>query len=112
MLNCQHHIQWVTEVPGGLHQCIQCTRVVTKKDVEPRMEDLPPEFERRWDAWEATRQQEPAVAAAAPKGDAAAAGAAREPPRASARPEPREPRVAATPRAPAPAPPAHPNHPV
>jgi len=55
VLTCQHHIQWVRQVAGGLHQCILCTQVVTKKDVWPKLEDLPEEFRRRWDAHEATR---------------------------------------------------------
>jgi hypothetical protein len=62
MLNCVHHIQWVREVHGGLHQCMQCFQVVTRKDVFPKFEDLPEEFRWRWDAHEATRDQ----AAAAP----------------------------------------------
>ena len=52
MLNCQHHISWVRAVEGGLHQCILCTAVVTKKDVYPKLEDLPAEFGRRWDEHE------------------------------------------------------------
>jgi hypothetical protein len=66
VLNCQHHVSWVVEVAGGLHQCILCTRVVGKKDVYPKLEDLPAEFQRRWDDWEA-RQQEPAPGSAAPE---------------------------------------------
>lgn len=75
MLNCQHHVMWVTEVQGGLHQCILCSQVVSKKDVTPRMEDLPEDFVRRWDRWEATRET-PAAAAPA----AAAPGAPSPPP--------------------------------
>jgi hypothetical protein len=56
VLNCQHHVQWVRPVEGGLHQCILCQQVVTKKDVYPKLEDLPAEFRARWDAHEATRQ--------------------------------------------------------
>lgn len=56
MLNCVHHIQWVQEVPGGLHQCIHCHQVVTQKDVYPKFEDLPEAFRRRWEAHEATRE--------------------------------------------------------
>jgi hypothetical protein len=59
VLNCQHHISWVREVAGGLHQCMLCTAVVTKKDVYPKLEDLPEEFQRRWDAHEATRAEKP-----------------------------------------------------
>ncbi len=55
MLNCPHHISWVRPVEGGLHQCILCTQVVTKKDVYPKLEDLTEELRRRWDAHEATR---------------------------------------------------------
>ncbi|HEY6098598.1 MAG TPA: hypothetical protein VIW03_04170, partial [Anaeromyxobacter sp.] len=55
MLNCVHHIQWVSEVPGGLHQCIHCHQVVAKKDVYPKFEELPEEFRKRWEAHEATR---------------------------------------------------------
>jgi hypothetical protein len=42
-------------VDGGLHQCILCTQVVSKKDVYPKLEDLPEEFRLRWDAHEAKR---------------------------------------------------------
>jgi hypothetical protein len=55
VLNCLHHVQWVRRVPGGLHQCIQCFQVVTKKDIYPKCEDLTEEFRRRWDEHEATR---------------------------------------------------------
>ena len=55
MLTCVHHVQWVRRVPGGLHQCIQCTQVVTKKDVYPKLEDLTDDFRRRWEEHEATR---------------------------------------------------------
>ncbi len=68
MLNCPHHVQWVRRVPGGLHQCILCFQVVTRKDVYPRYEDLTDEFRRRWDEHEATRPapEEPAAPAPAP----------------------------------------------
>lgn len=62
MLNCVHHVQWVQEVAGGLHQCILCLQVVGKKDVYPKFEDLPEEFRSRWEAHEATRDP-PAPAA-------------------------------------------------
>lgn len=69
MLNCPHHVQWVRRVPGGLHQCIQCFQVVTKKDIYPKYEDLTDEFRSRWDAHEATRPPpEPAPAPAGPSG--------------------------------------------
>ncbi len=55
MLNCVHHVQWIREVPGGLHQCILCQQVVTAKDVQPKLEELPEEFRKRWEAHEATR---------------------------------------------------------
>jgi len=82
VLNCQHHIQWVRQVPGGLHQCILCTQVVTKKDVQPKLEDLPEEFSRRWDAHEATRP--PAAEAPAPPKPPAAKPPAAEAPLAAA----------------------------
>jgi hypothetical protein len=63
VLVCVHHIQWVVEVPGGLHQCIQCTQVVSAKEIYPKLEDLSAEFRRRWEAHEATR---PPPAAPAP----------------------------------------------
>jgi hypothetical protein len=50
---------WVRAIPGGLHQCIQCQRVVTRKDVSPSFDDLPEDFRRRWDAHEATREAAP-----------------------------------------------------
>lgn len=55
MLTCVHHVSWVRPVPGGLHQCTLCTQVVSAKDVYPKLEDLPEEFRRRWEAHEATR---------------------------------------------------------
>ena len=55
MLTCTHHIQWVRPVENGLHQCILCFQVVGRKDVYPKLEDLPPEVRSRWDAHEATR---------------------------------------------------------
>jgi hypothetical protein len=63
---CVHHVQWIRQVPGGMHQCLQCERVVTKKDVYPSVDDLPEEFRRRWDAHEATREVAPSDAATAP----------------------------------------------
>ena len=66
MLNCQHHIQWVRQVAGGLHQCILCFQAVAKKDVSPKFEDLPDDFRRRWDAHEATRAPAPDPATPAP----------------------------------------------
>ena len=68
MLNCPHHVQWVRRVPGGLHQCIQCFQVVTKKDVYPRPEDLSDEFRRRWDEHEATRPAPGAPPPSSPSG--------------------------------------------
>ncbi len=62
MLTCVHHIQWVREVPGGLHQCILCHQILTAKDVYPRLEDLPEELRRRWEAHEARRAPPPAPA--------------------------------------------------
>jgi hypothetical protein len=44
---------WVRAVPGGLHQCILCRQVVTRKDVYPKLEDLSEELRRRWDEHEA-----------------------------------------------------------
>jgi hypothetical protein len=64
VLNCPHHVQWVRRVPGGLHQCILCFQVVTKKDIYPKYEDLSDEFRQRWDAHEATRGQADAGASA------------------------------------------------
>ncbi len=54
MLTCIHHVQWIREVPGGLHQCIQCFQVLARKDVYPRFEDLPEWVRRRWDEHEAS----------------------------------------------------------
>ncbi len=64
VLNCVHHVQWVRRVPGGLHQCILCQQVVTRKDVYPRFEDLGPEFRERWEAHERTAS-EPAAGSGA-----------------------------------------------
>jgi hypothetical protein len=63
-MNCPHHIQWVIEAPGGLHQCLQCFEAVAKKDVTPKFEDLGLEFQKRWDDHEA-RAPKPAAAAPA-----------------------------------------------
>jgi hypothetical protein len=60
-MNCPHHIQWVVAVPRGLHQCLQCSEVVAKKDVTPKFDDLGPEAQKRWDAHEASAR--PAAAA-------------------------------------------------
>jgi hypothetical protein len=91
VLTCQHHIQWVRQVAGGLHQCILCTQVVTKKDIYPKLEDLPEEFRRRWEAHEATRPPaEPVSAEAAAKPKA-------PPPTASAGAPPRAPSAVSTP---------------
>lgn len=55
-------------VAGGLHQCILCQQIVTKKDVYPKLEDLTEELRRRWDAHEATRPlPEPAPAPPKPE---------------------------------------------
>ena len=70
MLTCVHHVQWIRPVPGGLHQCILCLRVVGRSEVYPRLEDLP-EVRRRWDAHEATRD---AAGGVAPAASAAAGG--------------------------------------
>lgn len=107
MLTCQHHIQWVRQVAGGLHQCILCTQVVTKKDIYPKLEDLPEEFRRRWEAHEATRPPaEPVSAEAAakpkapPPNPAASAGAPPRAPSAVSTPA----RAGSTPPAPIPRP--------
>lgn len=50
----------------GLHQCLQCTEVVTKKDVTPKFEDLGPEIQKRWDAHEASTKPQAAALAAPP----------------------------------------------
>jgi hypothetical protein len=46
----------VRPIDGGLHQCILCQQVVTKKDVYPKLEDLSAEARARWDAHEAKRE--------------------------------------------------------
>jgi hypothetical protein len=71
---------WVVEVPGGLHQCLQCSQVVSAKDVYPKPEDLPAEFRRRWEAHEATRSPPPAPAASSPPSDEGAAPQPASPP--------------------------------
>ena len=68
MLTCVHHVQWIRPVPGGLHQCIQCFQVVTRKDVYPRFDDLSDEFRRRWEEHEATRPAPDAAPPAGPSG--------------------------------------------
>jgi hypothetical protein len=49
---CQHHISWVVEVEPGLHKCILCTEIVSKKQITPKFEDLPVEFQRHWEEFE------------------------------------------------------------
>jgi hypothetical protein len=56
---------WAVAVERGLHQCIHCQQVITSKDLTPRFEDLPLEFQRRWAAHEKDAQP-PAVPAPAP----------------------------------------------
>jgi len=51
-LNCPHHVMWVVPVEQGLHQCIQCGKVVTRKDITPNFEDLSPELRQRWETHE------------------------------------------------------------
>lgn len=69
MPNCLHHVQWVRKIPGGMHQCIQCFQVVTKKDVYPKFEDLGDEYRRRWEAHEAAGlPPDPASGAEPPRG--------------------------------------------
>jgi hypothetical protein len=83
VLNCQHHVSWVRAVEGGLHQCILCTAVVTKKDVYPKLEDLPEDFVRRWDAHEQHRALQRAEhtggEAAGPSAPAAPTARSRQP---------------------------------
>jgi hypothetical protein len=43
---------WVVPVEQGLHQCIQCGKVVTRKDITPNFEDLSPELRQRWETHE------------------------------------------------------------
>lgn len=59
-------MQWVRPVAGGLHQCILCQQVVTKKDVYPKFEDLPLEFQRRWDEHEAAGEAPPPTRSPSP----------------------------------------------
>jgi hypothetical protein len=65
-MNCPHHIQWVVPAAFGQHQCTLCFDVVTKKDITPKFEDLGAEFQKRWDAHEATQPKPAAPAPAAP----------------------------------------------
>jgi hypothetical protein len=56
---CLHHVQWVRNIPGGLHQCGLCGEVVGLGDVYPKPEDLTEDFRARWKAHEATREAPP-----------------------------------------------------
>lgn len=76
MLTCVHHVSWVVPVPGGLHQCILCQRVVGRAEVYPKVDDLPEEFRRRWDEHEARRDADDG-AGGAPAAKAAGEGGAR-----------------------------------
>ncbi len=69
-MNCPHHVAWILPVRNGLHQCFQCWEVVTRKDITPKFEDLPAEFQGRWEAHEREGQPAPAPA---PSAKAAAA---------------------------------------
>jgi len=70
-MNCTHHLMWIVPVRSGLHQCIQCWQVVTRKDVAAKFEDLPPAFQRRWQEHEKNGQ--PATSAASPSREPARA---------------------------------------
>ena len=48
-------MQWIREVPGGIHWCILCREVVGWGDVYPKPEELTEDFRVRWRAHEATR---------------------------------------------------------
>lgn len=65
VLTCPHHVQWIRRVPGGLHQCIQCLRVVSRSEVYPKLDDVP-EVRRAWDEHEARRDAPPDTPAALP----------------------------------------------
>jgi hypothetical protein len=43
---------WVKPIEHGLHRCMQCSQIVTGKDIHPKLEDLPLEFQQRWEAHE------------------------------------------------------------
>lgn len=54
MLSCIHFVSWVIPVEAGQHRCRYCGEIVTKKTLYPKFDDLGAEFQRRWDAHEAT----------------------------------------------------------
>ena len=64
-MNCPHHVAWLLPVRQGLHQCFQCWQVVTRKEITPKFEDLPTEFQRRWEDHE--KEGPPATGAPASK---------------------------------------------
>ncbi len=68
LLGCIHFVSWVIPVEAGQHRCRYCGEIVTKKTLYPKFEDLGAEFQKRWDAHEAT-----GPAPAAPAKPAAAA---------------------------------------
>ncbi len=73
VMNCPHHVSWLIPVRHGLHQCIQCWQVVTRKDIIPKFEDLSQEFQRRWEAHE--KSGEPTGPASVPPAKPAAPAA-------------------------------------
>jgi len=54
MLSCIHFVSWIVPVENGQHRCRYCGEIVTKKTLYPKFEDLGAEFQKRWDAHEAT----------------------------------------------------------
>ncbi|WP_248354393.1 hypothetical protein [Anaeromyxobacter oryzae] len=87
MLTCVHHISWIRPVDGGLHQCILCHQVVGRKDVYPKLEDLPPEVARRWEEHERSAAPKDATAAPA-KGAATSPGPSSKDPAGTAKSAP------------------------
>jgi hypothetical protein len=51
-MTCPHHVMWVIPVEHGLHQCIHCKRVVARTDVTPAFQDLPRDYQERWERHE------------------------------------------------------------
>jgi hypothetical protein len=56
---------WIQFRPGGKFWCLQCVSYVSRKDVSPKIEDLGPEFVKRWEEHEKHRDADGGAASGA-----------------------------------------------
>ena len=52
MLACIHHVSWVKPIDGGMHLCNYCRKVLVKKELYPKFEELGADFQTRWERHE------------------------------------------------------------